>query len=400
MDETKEVREMKEVKIDGQAKQIEPAGSAETPVIAKKPRGRPKKIKDPAETAEPKVKKPRGRPKKVKIDEPAEPAKPAEQETSVKLDKSEESIKSDDDDDHPVDPTNLEGFNLEKIFKERPMLTLLIGRSKSGKTYMTKFLIYYLTYVLKLFKFGIVFTGTGYTTDYNYIDEKYVMPGFSDNAHNAYVKKLQKMKKELGDNMPDNFIIYDDLLGILDKSNAMEHWWSVFRHTKTHLFLLSQYLNSSASSPLVRIQTGMLIAFDDRTKRTRNSLFEWFGGSFDTQKEFNQTYSKATKEDHSAMVFVHGRKTRNDSYFSIKAPAFIPDIKLTFGKKKDDQNNQNNKKQEPSLAEHIEKTSEISKERHNQAAVKANEDAKKLRQSALSQSEMNYLLAVGKKYGL
>lgn len=373
--------------------------------VAKKPRGRPKKIIDP--NADPAVKKPRGRPKKVleKIVEDA-----VDQQVSQHINSQVEQQTGQG-----------EGFNIDEIFKERPMLSLLIGRSKSGKTYFIKFLINYLTCKLKLFKFGIVFTGTGFTKDYDYIDKKYVLPAFSDSTHLKYIQKLQKMKKELGDNMPANFIVYDDLLGVLDKSKSMDNWFSTFRHTNTYLFLSSQYLNSSASSPLVRIQTNLLFAFDDRTKRTRTSLYEWFGGFFDSQAEFNEAYSKATKEDHSTLVFVQGRKTRNDSYFMLKAPEFIPEIKLKFssgkgegdadGADNTDENDRNsgaesnrtdvNQHIKPGkLDEHIKQSNEISRSRHHETAAQSNAEAKKLKQTALSHSELSYLLTAGKKYGL
>jgi hypothetical protein len=146
------------------------------------------------------------------------------------------------------------------------------------------------------------------------------------------------MKKEKGDKMPPNFIIYDDLLGLLEKSRTMTNWFSVFRHTNTYIFLTSQYLNSQASSTLVRTQAKFIYAFRDRSTRTRKALYEWFGSLVETQEEFNKLFEQATAEKHRALIIITGQDSLEETFGQIKAASVIPPYKINFGAQSKDIN--------------------------------------------------------------
>jgi len=222
-------------------------------------------------------------------------------------------------------------LDIDEVYKERPCLSLFVGRSKSGKSHFIKYLLMHLVYELRLFKFGAVFTGSAYNHDYDYIDPKFVFHSFDEEKHEQYIQKLKDRKEEKGDDMEQNFIVYDDLLGTLSRSKSMDNWFATYRQCHTHIFLTSQYLQNSTSSTLVRTQTQLLYAWQDRTKKTRNALYEWFGQLFDSQEEFEAFYERATNEKFRALVYCEGNPTKEESYTSIKAPKELPKVILRFG---------------------------------------------------------------------
>lgn len=268
----------------------------------------PQESKVVAQTPAVAAKKPRGRPRKVA----PEPSTGANSESNAVLNKGK--------------------LDFGVIF-EKPILVLLIGSSKSGKSYLTKSLLLDLTQKRKLFKFGVVFSATSFNGDYDYIDKPYVFNSFDEEEHANYVKKLQEMKEELQENMPANFIVYDDLLGLLQKTKNIENWFSTFRHTNTYIFLTSQYLANATSSTLVRTQTGLMFAFNERAKSTRKALYEWFCSGMGTYDEFCAGYDQATSKQHYALCYVKGVPHGEFPYFSYKAPDALPPVKLKFGKK-------------------------------------------------------------------
>lgn len=243
------------------------------------------------------------------------------------------------DEEMAVVNPNASPIDLDDVYTNRKAsLTIFMGKSKSGKTYALCWLIKRLTYELKHFKFGAVFCSTSFNGTYDFIDKRYRFGSFDEEKHKRYTQKLQEMKEQMGDNMPPNFIIYDDLLGELARSKHVDNWMSTFRHTNTYIFLANQYLASQTSSTLVRNQTDIGFFFPEKKQRSRKQIYEWFGSHFDTYDKFEDVFDRATAKPHYALVYDDEPHDPTKAYMSFKAPEHVLDVQLRFGQEEEEDN--------------------------------------------------------------
>ncbi len=222
-----------------------------------------------------------------------------------------------------------DGWSLDKI--EFPTCILSIGKSKRGKSYLTRYLLDYFCVRKPVFKAGIVFVGTkGLNNDWDMMPDKAVITGYSEEKLKMWLAKLMQIKKS-GKEI-HTFIVFDDLLGKLEKSSYFDNFLSTYRHYNVSVFLNNQYLASSSSGTLLREQTEYLFAFRTAAKRTITCLYDWFGQLFDSEKEFKKTFMEQTAEDHTAMLFIEGEEDVHENYLAFTAPGpdeFKP-VKLVF----------------------------------------------------------------------
>src|SRR4051794_25075941 len=114
-----------------------------------------------------------------------------------------------------------------------PEIIALFGRPASGKSHAIKALIYTMAKKGKM-KFGLCICPTAFTGDYAYLPKKYVWDEYDEGKLEKYVEWLRNKRKKLGDKMPPNFVILDDLLGRIDwNSKFWSSWIATFRHTNT-----------------------------------------------------------------------------------------------------------------------------------------------------------------------
>ena len=193
---------------------------------------------------------------------------------------------------------------------------LNLGKTNSGKSNNTKYLILKHSLDKKEFKFGIVFVSTKFNGQYDYLPEKYVYEGYQENVLKNYMESLRKMREETGKKLPKNFVIFDDLVGLLDsRDNYLTHIHTVARHTSTFFIHNIQYIN--AINPTIRENIELVYMYRSTTKNTINNLYENFGQLFDTYKEFKNFFLNALGK-YQALLYIQNRD--NNNYFIYKCP--------------------------------------------------------------------------------
>ena len=224
---------------------------------------------------------------------------------------------------HPApDIDEIFSFYSRQGGSNRAATMLLVGKSERGKTYLTKFLIDYITNSLNVFKFGIVFAKSASNGDWDFLPKNSVFDGWKQDKFEAYIKWLEQVRREKGDAMPCSFLVLDDLFGTkaLMGNEAFDSFLARSRHLGVTVFNLVQYLNSAASSTILREQSSHVFMFNSKTKRTLTALFEWFGLGFDSYDEFAKYMEEKTKKDLNTAVLYIEKNEADNNYFSFKAP--------------------------------------------------------------------------------
>ena len=201
-----------------------------------------------------------------------------------------------------------------------PCIILSTGKCKSGKTNAIKYLILKNSIDKKIFNFGIVFTRTKFNSNYDYIDQKYVFQGYQVDVLKKYISNLENIMQKKG-KVPPNFIIFDDLLGLLSKQNGfLNNLFACHRHTNTSIFLCTQHLKSGASTTLREI-VNYAICFNSKRRDTIESLYTEFGQLFDSYDEFRKHFLSVTKEKYHAMLYNSDIEYVNDNCLTYLAPS-------------------------------------------------------------------------------
>ena len=212
----------------------------------------------------------------------------------------------------------------------KPIFVVMVGKSMKGKSYLTRYLITD-RFQSKKFEFGLVFTKTKFNDDYAFLPEKSVKQGYNEDVLKKYIANLTKIK-EKQKKVPPNFLIFDDLVGVLsNQTDFFVNFVSTVRHFNTSVFICVQYLTGKkAITPIMREQTTHAIMFNSRTRRTLENLYESYGGLFDTLDDFKAYFMNATKEKYSAMLYLEANDERDENYITISAPENYPEAKIEF----------------------------------------------------------------------
>lgn len=244
----------------------------------------------------------------------------------------------------PPEPDALHAF--DAIYKQAGLI-LSVGKSRQGKSYLVRYLLYNgITNSVnipadRLFRFGCVFSGSRLmNSDYSSFLPANCIHEYSDEALQKYVEMLTERKNKLKaegkeDQMPSSFIVFDDILGQLNRSKYTTSFFSLYRHLNITVFLNSQYLASDASSTLVRQQTTVGFFFKCSNSKGVKLIYEWFGqASRLDYKEFNNKFDKITKIPYNAMMYIDHENRPNFNYLSFEAPENFKPVKVSFGGKK------------------------------------------------------------------
>ena len=108
---------------------------------------------------------------------------------------------------------------LDELFdaeEQKGQLMIMVGKSKKGKSYFLRYLLTDRLSSGKL-KWGLVFTKTKFNGDYKFLPDKRVTQGYNENTLLKYVDNLKNIKEDNGTIEP-NFIVFDDLVGVLANS--------------------------------------------------------------------------------------------------------------------------------------------------------------------------------------
>ena len=204
-----------------------------------------------------------------------------------------------------------------------PSCILLVGKPRRGKTNAIRFLL--IKHSLDKFKgsagfeFGLVFTRTKFNHDYDFLPDDYVIEGYDEEVLMKYLEGLEQEIAK-GNKVPPNFIVFDDLIGLLSKNNPfLTNFLGTHRHTNTHIFLATQHLKTGASTTLREVCDKSII-FNSKTFNTTQSLFENFGGLFSNVSEFRKCLQEITQEPFTAMLYLLDEDNIAKNYLKWKAP--------------------------------------------------------------------------------
>lgn len=226
--------------------------------------------------------------------------------------------------------------------KSLPTTFLLVGRPRSGKSHMVKYLLQqFFTKIPHKCQFGIVFAAKATLCEYDYLPEKSLIEGYSEQFLMKYLDNLTEHKKKTGKPIPHNFIVFDDLVGLLESNTgAFVNFITTFRKTNTSVFIATQYLNRNIS-PTVRVCIFNAILFYAADKRSLTAMYDAFGmHGYDSFEAFKKVFfEKVNIKEHRALLFSFEENTHGSSFKSITAPPYLADKKISYSKRTDDDNN-------------------------------------------------------------
>ena len=232
-------------------------------------------------------------------------------------------IKDDDDNNKQSNNKQPKGMERETTigepdFEKNIACLLLIGKPKRGKSNAVKYFL--MRNLLNgVFKFGLVFTKTKYSGEYKYLPDKYIYSGFDQSVLEDYLNGMEALL-EKGKKVPINFVVFDDLLGLLSKTNpTLLNFFACHRHTNTVIFLCAQHLKTAASTTLRKICTDAIM-FNSKNKNTLEALFECFGQLFENFDEFKNYFFKLTSEPYTACYYKQDIDDINENYVKFQAP--------------------------------------------------------------------------------
>ena len=145
-------------------------------------------------------------------------------------------------------------------FKKVAQVVLLLGRPNSGKSVAIRYLVVKNSLPPRsIFQFGICFTRTKFNSDYAFLPKEAVISGYDEEVLKTYLEGLEKVK-EHGKKVPPNFVIFDDLMGLLSKNDPfLINFFGTHRHTNTSIFLATQHLKSGANTSLSEVMIKAIV---------------------------------------------------------------------------------------------------------------------------------------------
>lgn len=240
----------------------------------------------------------------------------------------------------PAEPATKSKAPEGLVFPKEPCFIVLIGKPKSGKTYAVKSLMAQFQ-KHQPFTFGIVWTGTKFNNAYDFLPDNRVMETYSEDSLLGYIDVLKKKQKASGKPNKPNFLILDDLMGIVKWNDTrIVNWTGNFRHTNTTVFVTAQRL-AQGTSTCLRDFTDIAIMFNATTLSAQEHLFDAYGQSMPGKTKGEQLHlfqdvlksiTRCEDEDdkHQALAFVNEKNYASDTYFAWKADPVDDDFKMEF----------------------------------------------------------------------
>lgn len=225
---------------------------------------------------------------------------------------------------------------------EHPSIHLLVGKSKSGKSVMLKYLILKQCLEAKSnrFQFGLVFSTTAFNGAYEWLPEKAVKEEYDEDYLKTYVNNLKKLAKNLrneGKEMPHSFLILDDCFGELTaNSKFFKNFIATCRHAKISVYIAAQQIGQG-SSTVIRQQTDYAMLWYTGDRNELEFYYNHFGSLYPSKKEFYEAFARKTSGEYDCMLYVNSKKNtgndwRDNNYYTMSAPdpKDMPDVKITF----------------------------------------------------------------------
>jgi hypothetical protein len=218
--------------------------------------------------------------------------------------------------------------NLNLICK--PLIICSTGKCGVGKSYLIKQLIYNYS-KLNYFKFGLAFVSTKFNGGYDYLPDQYVIENYNEQYLKNYIEKLKDYKKKKGI-IPASFIILDDIVGHV---NFYSPFWSnlisTYRHLNLTIILGTQSISVRGGvSTLYRQMCNVCFMFRTLYKDTIEAYHRAFGALCEDLNEFEKMFLEVTSERHACLMFINDKHSKEDSYYSYKAPNNDSKFKLKY----------------------------------------------------------------------
>ena len=204
------------------------------------------------------------------------------------------------------------------INSDKPFVLFSIGSPGSGKTWLTRYIVYE-TLCRRKFNHIIVVSSTGdLGSNYNYVDPDYLHTEYSEDL---LTKIIRTQKKE---GVPA-LLILDDEVGKADfHSKAFKHLATTYRHIDLSIIICTQYLNTELP-PVLRNCISHAIWFNQEQARSIKGLFESFGSRYPSLKEFTSAIMKLGKHE---FILFDKAILGMDGYQRLIAPKDIPEFKI------------------------------------------------------------------------
>lgn len=232
-------------------------------------------------------------------------------------------------------------FNVNKI--DLPSRFLIVGKTRSGKSFYLKYLLYVLLKSLKTRPLIMVYS----MTKFNGFWQKITPFVFSEWNNGFYVKKILNLVKSNPDIKKNFFIIFDDFIenpevqidGKGDK--LINKLFAMGRHFGISVFISSQKLTSV--NTMIRSNCDFIITFKLFNGTARKILFEEYGGIMEKKDFFkmldsntNLLIDKEGNKRPSVMIIDNTSLSSDpeDVYFKDYAVE-VPDIINTYTEQND-----------------------------------------------------------------
>jgi hypothetical protein len=230
--------------------------------------------------------------------------------------------------------------------KLEPQFLVFVGPSKQGKTKAFEAIMYEYAKV-GYFKFGLIISSSAIMNDeYMFWPRERIweMDEWDQDRFDKYINVMRVYKKNHVDEhgkkfIPPNFIIFDDMLGLIGDHNSNKkfyNWISRFRHTNTTVGMLIQKF--TGAMPLIRTQTDLAFMYRQEGKSDITGCYENYGQRLPQDAEgyenFKRLLFKATDEMYHCLVYKKGMKTPEETYCEWTVP-IAPEFKMTIKQKEE-----------------------------------------------------------------
>ena len=171
--------------------------------------------------------------------------------------------------------------------REKPQFALLCGAPHSGKSVLTRHIIYQ-AFAARSVDYCLVFTQT--PEDYAFLPQGFVHTSYEHST----LARLMRIQQERPDRVV--LLIFDDMLGAVGFQHSLvKNLVSRYRHLNINLLIATQYINSVP--PIVRETASIVAIFKQQTDAAVSAAFSSFGGrGFRRKADFHDWLDSHTND--------------------------------------------------------------------------------------------------------
>jgi hypothetical protein len=209
-----------------------------------------------------------------------------------------------------------------KSLPDHPFL-LLAGIRRSGKTYLTRWLLKKLR---KRFDRIFVLTGTKMSHQWDdLVGEQNIFDDHFETRIEALLAAQENIAKREDGNLPSILLLLDDVIGddtLKPESHSLKRLATLGRHVHISCFLLVQHLH--AFRPTIRNNCDAMVLFSQLSQKTMETVFEEsLCGLHLTKRDLLSLYEQWAEGYRALVIWKAGCKTNKlkDRLKWVEAPA-------------------------------------------------------------------------------